>query len=86
MNSKEIEEAVEEYDLAPESEADRLECIYKLEAAEPDPDNVQENVPDYSRQANAVTEARATREPPSWILWSHVTCTGKNWNPGLILW
>ncbi|GLD74841.1 uncharacterized protein AKAME5_002617300, partial [Lates japonicus] len=61
MNSKEIEEAVEEYEenrgvidewcnLAPESEADRLECISELEAAEPDHDNVQENVPDYSQQ------------------------------------
>ncbi|GLD75078.1 uncharacterized protein AKAME5_002641100 [Lates japonicus] len=75
MNSKEIEEAVEEYEenrgvidewcnLAPESEADRLECISELEAAEPDHDNVQENVPDYSQQVNAVTEARAIREPP----------------------
>ncbi|GLD53997.1 uncharacterized protein AKAME5_002839600 [Lates japonicus] len=63
MNSKEIEEAIEEYEenrgvidewcnLAPESEADRLECISELEAAEPDHDNVQENVPDYSQQTS----------------------------------
>ena len=75
-NSKEIEQAVEEYEqnrglidewnnLAPESELVRMECIDELQAAEPDHDNVQENVPDYSRQVNAVTEARAIREPPA---------------------
>ena len=74
-NSEEIETAVEEFDqnrgvidewcnLAPESEVVRLECVEELEAREPDRENVQENVPEYSNQANAVTEARAVREPP----------------------
>lgn len=73
-NSEEIENAVEEFEqnrgiidewcnLAPESEAERMECIEELEAREPDHENVQENVPEY--QANAVTEARAIREPPA---------------------
>ncbi|KAK0139103.1 ATP-dependent DNA helicase PIF1 [Merluccius polli] len=75
-HSEEIENAVEEFDqnkgiidewcnLAPESEAVRLECIEELEAREPDHDNVQENVPEYSNQADAVTEVRAIREPPT---------------------
>ena len=41
----------------------RLECIEELEARAPDHENVQEDVPEYAKQANAVTEARAIREP-----------------------
>ena len=73
-NSEEIENAVEEFEqnrglidewcnLAPESEVVRLECIEELQARPTDPDNVQENVPEY--QADAATEARAIREPPA---------------------
>lgn len=75
-NSQEIEDAVGGYEqnrgvidercnLAPESEVVRLECIEKLEAKEPDRDNVQENVADNSHQANAVTDAGAIRGPPA---------------------
>ena len=75
-NSEEIENAVEEFEqnrgvidewcnLAPESEVDRLECIKELEARQPDHENVQENVPEYTNQANVATEARAIREPPA---------------------
>ncbi|XP_062414952.1 uncharacterized protein LOC134107225 [Pungitius pungitius] len=75
-NSEEIENAVEEFEqnrgvidewcnLAPESEVERLECIEELEAREPDHESVQENVPEYSNQADAATEARAIREPPA---------------------
>ena len=75
-NSDEIENAVEEFEqnrgvidewcnLAPESEVVRLECIEELEAREPDCENEQDNVPEYSNQANAVTEVRAIREPPA---------------------
>ena len=42
-----------------------LECIKKLEAREPDHENVQENVPEYTNQANVATETRAIREPPA---------------------
>ncbi|CAJ1057889.1 uncharacterized protein LOC117832690 isoform X2, partial [Xyrichtys novacula] len=49
--------------LAPESELVRLECIDELDARQCE--NVQEDVPDYSRQANAATEARVMREPPT---------------------
>ena len=74
-NSKEIEYAIEEYEqnkdlidewsnLAPESELVRLECIEEVELRQPDCVNEQENVPDYSSQANAVTEYRAIREVP----------------------
>lgn len=69
-NSEEIESAIEEFEqnrgvidewcnLAPESEVVRLECIEELEARAPDHENVQEDVPDYAKQANAATEARA---------------------------
>ncbi|TDG95925.1 hypothetical protein EPR50_G00243830 [Perca flavescens] len=75
-NSDEIENAVEEFEqnrgvidewcnLAPESEVVRLECIEELEARETDCENEQDNVPEYSNQANAVTEVRAIREPPA---------------------
>uniref|UniRef100_A0A8C9X151 ATP-dependent DNA helicase n=1 Tax=Sander lucioperca TaxID=283035 RepID=A0A8C9X151_SANLU len=75
-NSDEIENAVEEFEqnrgvidewcnLAPESEVVRLECIEELEAREPDCENEQDNVPEYSNQANSVTEIRAIREPPA---------------------
>uniref|UniRef100_A0A8C9XC72 ATP-dependent DNA helicase n=1 Tax=Sander lucioperca TaxID=283035 RepID=A0A8C9XC72_SANLU len=75
-NSDEIENAVEEFEqnrgvidewcnLAPESEVVRLECIEELEAREPDCENEQDNVPEYSNQANAATEIRAIREPPA---------------------
>ncbi|KAF1374343.1 hypothetical protein PFLUV_G00249070 [Perca fluviatilis] len=70
------ENAVEEFEqnrgvidewcnLAPESEVVRLECIEELQAREPDCENEQDNVPEYSNQANAVTEVRAIREPPA---------------------
>ena len=42
-----------------------MECIEELEAREPDHNNIQKNVPDYSCQVNAVTEAGAIREPPA---------------------
>uniref|UniRef100_A0A8C9XK73 ATP-dependent DNA helicase n=1 Tax=Sander lucioperca TaxID=283035 RepID=A0A8C9XK73_SANLU len=72
-NSDEIENAVEEFEqnrgvidewcnLAPESEVVRLECIEELEAREPDCENEQDNVPEYSNQANAATEIRAIRD------------------------
>ncbi|XP_029948792.1 uncharacterized protein LOC115389532 isoform X1 [Salarias fasciatus] len=73
-NSEEIEKAVEEFqenqgvmdewcNLAPQSEVVRLD--YNDDAEQPDPDDPeQENVPEYSRQADAVSEARVTREPP----------------------
>lgn len=48
--------------LAPESEVVRLECIEELEEKQPDHESVQEDVPEYSNQANAVTEARAIIE------------------------
>lgn len=74
-NSEEIENAVEKFEqnrgvidewcnLMAESEVVRLECIEKLEARQPENENVQDNIPEYSNQANAVTEARAIREPP----------------------
>ncbi|XP_036949326.1 uncharacterized protein LOC119017041 [Acanthopagrus latus] len=73
-NSEEIESAIEEFEqnrgvidewcnLAPESEVVRLECIEELEARAPDHENVQEDVPEYAKQANTATEARAIREP-----------------------
>lgn len=75
-NSEEIENAVEEFEqnrgvidewcnLAPESEVVRLECIEEHEARQPEHENVQDDVPEYSNQANAVTEARVIREPPA---------------------
>lgn len=75
-HSEDINDAVEEFEqnrnaidewcnLAPESEMVRLECIEELQAREPDPDNVQENVPEYNRQAGAAPELRAIREPPA---------------------
>ncbi len=75
-NSEETKNAIEEFEqnrgtidewcnLAPESEAVRLYCIEELQARPPDHENVQENVPDYARQANAATEVRAIREPPA---------------------
>ncbi|TKS65455.1 ATP-dependent DNA helicase PIF1 [Collichthys lucidus] len=75
-NSEEIENALEDFEqnrglidewcnLAPESELVRLECIEELEARQPDHENVQDDVPDYAKQANAVTEVRAIREVPA---------------------
>ncbi|CAJ1085629.1 uncharacterized protein LOC117832690 isoform X2 [Xyrichtys novacula] len=75
-NSEEIDSALEDFEqnkgivdewcnLAPESELVRLECIDELHARHCDDENVQEDVPDYSRQANAATEARVMREPPT---------------------
>ncbi|KAK2919548.1 hypothetical protein Q8A73_003919 [Channa argus] len=63
-NSEEIEEAVEEYE---QNTVVRLECIEELQARQPEDENVQEDVSvcDYSLRANAVTEARAIREPPA---------------------
>ncbi|XP_068449333.1 uncharacterized protein [Clinocottus analis] len=65
-NSEEIEDAVEEFEQnrgVIESEVVRLECVEELEARQPDHENVQENVPEYSNQADAATEARVVREP-----------------------
>ncbi|XP_034567817.1 uncharacterized protein LOC117832690 isoform X2 [Notolabrus celidotus] len=75
-NSEEIETAIEDFEqnrgvvdewcnLAPESEVVRLECIDELDARQPDPENVQENVPEYNKQADAAPEARVMREPPA---------------------
>uniref|UniRef100_A0A0F8ACH5 ATP-dependent DNA helicase n=1 Tax=Larimichthys crocea TaxID=215358 RepID=A0A0F8ACH5_LARCR len=75
-NSEEIENALEDFEqnrglidewcnLAPESELVRLECIEELEARQPDHENVQDDVPEYAKQANAVTEVRAIREVPA---------------------
>ncbi|CAI5665002.1 unnamed protein product [Oreochromis niloticus] len=73
-NSEEIESAVEEYEqnrgvtdewcnLAPESDLVRLPLVEQ--EREQDNENEQEDVPDYSRQADASTEVRAIREPPA---------------------
>ncbi|XP_025764256.1 ATP-dependent DNA helicase PIF1 [Oreochromis niloticus] len=73
-NSEEIESAVEEYEqnrgmtdewcnLAPESDLVRLPLVEQ--ERERDNENEQEDVPDYSRQADASTEVRAIREPPA---------------------
>ncbi len=43
----------------------RLDCIEELQARPPNHENVQENVPEYARQANAATEFRAIWEPPA---------------------
>ncbi|XP_024117601.2 uncharacterized protein LOC112139131 [Oryzias melastigma] len=74
-NSKEIDEAIEEYEqnrgsidewcnLAPESELVRLECIDAMQREKAVDENEQENVPEYSRQAASSTELRAIREAP----------------------
>ncbi|KAL3987964.1 antigen [Sarotherodon galilaeus] len=73
-NSEEIESAVEEYEqnrgvtdewcnLAPESDLVRLPLVEQ--EREQDNENEQEDVPDYSRQADASTEVKAIREPPA---------------------
>ncbi|XP_024120187.1 uncharacterized protein LOC112141313 [Oryzias melastigma] len=74
-NSKNVEQAIEEYEqnrdsidewcnLAPESELVRLQCVSELQRDEHIDENEQENVPEYSRQANSSTEIRAIREAP----------------------
>uniref|UniRef100_A0A669DR94 Uncharacterized protein n=1 Tax=Oreochromis niloticus TaxID=8128 RepID=A0A669DR94_ORENI len=76
-NSEDIESALEEFEqnrdvvidewcnLAPESEVVRLQCDENLPERHSDDENEQENVPDYSRQSDAVTEIRAVREQPA---------------------
>ncbi|CAI5686208.1 unnamed protein product [Oreochromis niloticus] len=76
-NSEDIESALEEFEqnrdvvidewcnLAPESEVVRLQCDENLPERHSDDENEQENVPDYSRQSDAVTEIRAIREQPA---------------------
>ncbi|XP_076744837.1 ATP-dependent DNA helicase PIF1-like [Maylandia zebra] len=76
-NSEDIESALEEFEqnrdvvidewcnLAPESEVVRLQCDENLTERHSDDENEQENVPDYSRQSDAVTEIRAIREQPA---------------------
>uniref|UniRef100_A0A669AV05 ATP-dependent DNA helicase n=1 Tax=Oreochromis niloticus TaxID=8128 RepID=A0A669AV05_ORENI len=76
-NSEDIESALEEFEqnrdvvidewcnLAPESEVVRLRCDENLPERHSDDENEQENVPDYSRQSDAVTEIRAIREQPA---------------------
>ena len=74
-NTEEIDNALVEFEesrdhvidewcnLAPESEVVRLPCDDELQEREPDDE--QENVPDYCPQSADVTEMRATREPPA---------------------
>ncbi|CAI5689228.1 unnamed protein product [Oreochromis niloticus] len=76
-NSEDIESALEEFEqnrdvvidewcnLAPESEVVRMQCDENLPERHSDDENEQENVPDYSRQSDAVTEIRAIREQPA---------------------
>uniref|UniRef100_A0A669BDJ4 ATP-dependent DNA helicase n=1 Tax=Oreochromis niloticus TaxID=8128 RepID=A0A669BDJ4_ORENI len=76
-NSEDIESALEEFEqnrdvvidewcnLAPESEVVRLQCDENLPERHSDDENEQENVPDYNRQSDAVTEIRAVREQPA---------------------
>ncbi|CAI5697342.1 unnamed protein product, partial [Oreochromis niloticus] len=76
-NSEDIESALEEFEqnrdvvidewcnLAPESEVVRMQCDENLPERHSDDENEQENVPDYSRQSDAVTEIRAVREQPA---------------------
>uniref|UniRef100_A0A669CL00 ATP-dependent DNA helicase n=1 Tax=Oreochromis niloticus TaxID=8128 RepID=A0A669CL00_ORENI len=76
-NSEDIESALEEFEqnrdvvidewcnLAPESEVVRLQCDENLPERHSDDENEQENVPDYSRQSDAVREIRAIREQPA---------------------
>ncbi|XP_038135176.1 uncharacterized protein LOC119779572 [Cyprinodon tularosa] len=74
-NTEDIEKALEEFEdnrdlvidewcnLAPESEVVRLQCDDELQP--PEPDNEQENVPDFCPQSAPTTEMRAFKEPPA---------------------